>query len=172
MGSKHEKCFIDCKSYLLCKGTVKYPQSHLPPQGKALTRKYQDCRNEGLADPPKIVATVVSYCEWDQHHCVPLTIKWCSGGILHVLALVDTGGEVTVLQSNINNKEATSQICRLGGNPTPALQAKITLTMGNATPFTMMIDVLVGQRVEIRNGYFCFRTSQVAFAIQSVTVLC
>lgn len=101
-----------------------------------------------------------------------------------MLALVDTGGEVTVLQSNINNKEATSQICRLGGNPTPALQARITLTMGNATPFTMMvliapikeyilcIDVLVGQRVEIQNGYFCFRTSQVGFAIQSVTVLC
>lgn len=137
-----------------------------------------------MAGPPKIAAAVASYCEEDQHHCIPLTIKRHSGGILHVLALVDTGGEVTVLQSKINNKEATSQICGLGGNPTPALQAKITLTMGNATPFTMVvliapvkeyiscIDVLVGQTVETLNGHFCCRTWQVGFAIQSVTVLC
>lgn len=78
-----------------------------------------------------------------------------------MLALVDTGAEVTVLHSNINNKEATLQICGLGGNLTPALQAKVTLTIGNATPFTttaliapvkeyiLGTDVLAGQTVEM-----------------------
>ncbi|KAK4807171.1 hypothetical protein QYF61_024291 [Mycteria americana] len=109
---------------------------------------------------------------------------WWSGGILHVLALVDTGAEVTVLHSNINNKEATSQICGLGGNLTPALQAKVTLTIGNAMPFTtttvliapikeysLGIDVLAGRTVETLNGCFCFGTLQAGFAIRSITVL-
>lgn len=38
-----------------------------------------------------------------------------------MLALVDSGAEVVALHSNINNKEATSQIRGAGGNPTPAL---------------------------------------------------
>jgi len=90
-----------------------------------------------------------------------------------VLALVDTGAEVTVLRNNIN-KEATLQICGLGGNPTPA---KVTLTNGNTTLFTMMVliaaikecilgmDVLAGQTVETLNGRFGFGTSQAGFAI-------
>lgn len=94
-----------------------------------------------------------------------------------MLARVDTGAEVTLLHSNINNKEATSQSCGLGGNPTPALRAKVTLTIGNATPFTTMvliapikasiwgIDVLAGRTVETLNGHFCFGTLQAGFAI-------
>jgi len=88
---------------------------------------------------------------------------------------VDTGTEVTILHSN--TKDDTSQICELGGNPAPALPAKVTLTIGNATTFTMIvliapvkkcildIDTLAGRTVETLNGHFCFRTSQAGFAI-------
>lgn len=72
---------------------------------------------------PHLVTSAVSYWAGEQQLCVPLTIKWWSAEILHVLALVDTGNEVTVLKSNINSKESTSPWS--GGNLTPALRAKV-----------------------------------------------
>lgn len=59
----------------------------------------------------QIIYTVASYHKGDQHLCVPSTIKKSqSGGILPVLALVDTtGAEVTVLHRDINGKEAAPQ---------------------------------------------------------------
>lgn len=66
-------------------------------------------------------------------------MKWQSGGILHGLALVGPGAGVPVLYRNVDNKESTSQICGLGGNPTPALPAEVTLTIGNDRPFTATV---------------------------------
>ena len=74
---------------------------------------------------PRIAAAVASYHEGNQHPYVPLTIEWQSGGFLYVLALVDTEAEVTILHSNTDTKEATSQIRGLEGNPTLALHAKL-----------------------------------------------
>lgn len=59
--------------------------------------------------------------------------------MLHVLALVGPGAGVTVLHRNVNSKESASQICGLGGNPSPALQAEVTLTIGNDHPFTTTV---------------------------------
>lgn len=91
------------------------------------------------------------------------------------MCLVDTGAEVTVLHGDSAPNEATSQICSLGDSSTPALQAKVALTI-DVTPFVTKVlispikeyilgnGVLAGHTVETLNDHFCFVTPQVAFA--------
>lgn len=78
-----------------------HPVSHLKSRRYLANGKQQKLWS---GRSPKIAATVTSYHEGAQHPCLPVSMKWQSGGILHVLALVDTGAEVTLIHSNINNK--------------------------------------------------------------------
>lgn len=122
------------------KQPASHPPTPCPPQSKAPPSKYQNVRNEALAGPPNVTTVAItvspSHCGEGRCSYVSLTTKlWC-GEMSHVLALADTGAEVTVLHSNINNKEATSQIRCLEEYLTPALRAKVTLT-GNVTSFNI-----------------------------------
>lgn len=72
-------------------------------------------QTEPMKQPPPNEPTKTRLTFWKPHF-----VSWRSGGILHVLALVDMGAEVTVLHSNINNKEATSDLWIRGKfNPWP-----------------------------------------------------
>ncbi|CAM2104308.1 unnamed protein product [Caretta caretta] len=89
------------------------------------------------------------------------------GGVQHVLALIDTGTEVTILHSAQAQGRA-AVVKGLGGAETPAYEVTVTLTLGKAPPFwatvlaaaigeyILGIYVLQGRSVDTQYCLFVF----------------
>ncbi|XP_074844505.1 uncharacterized protein LOC142010140 [Carettochelys insculpta] len=118
----------------------------------------------------------------DRRPFVPLTIKWPRGGEQHVLALLDTGAEVTILHSTQTAGHVVV-VQGLGGAETTAYAVEVTLTLGKAPPFRATVlaaplgeyiigmDVLRGRCVDTQYGLFAFGHPRYIRAIRTVEPL-
>lgn len=118
----------------------------------------------------------------DRRPYVPVTIWWGkSSSPTHVLALVDTGAEITLLQGNpSNHKGEVIYVEGLGGQTTPAVRTRVKLAIGKGPGFwanvlvsdlpenILGIDLLLGQSVKTEWGTFSFGTQHKPYLMRAV----
>ncbi|KAJ1207865.1 hypothetical protein NDU88_003255 [Pleurodeles waltl] len=128
--------------------------------GKSHTPYY-----EGQAKPREAVQDV---SPGDRRPYVPLIIYW-QKGTQHVMALLDTGAEATLINGNPKRLPGKSVIINgYGGAETEAKAIKLKLSIGKGPPFTaevlmaevpeyiIGIDLLLGKTIETQRGIFAF----------------
>ena len=118
----------------------------------------------------------------DRRPYAPVTVWWGkSSPPTHVMALVDTGAEVTLLQGDpSHHKGEVIYVEGLGGQTTPAVRTRVKSAIGKGPGFwtnvlvselpenILGMDVLQGQSIQTEQGTFTFGYPGKTYLVRAV----